>query len=38
MGAEHAARTWEDFDRIVATLKTLTEEETLVVQSGKPVG
>ena len=37
-GIGRAARTWEDFDRIVATLKTLTEEETLIVQSGKPVG
>lgn len=37
-GIGRAARTWEDFDRIVATLKTLTEEETLLVQSGKPVG
>lgn len=37
-GIGRAARTWDDFDRIVATLKTLTEEETLLVQSGKPVG
>src|ERR1700754_3684736 len=37
-GIGRAARTWEDFDRIVAALKTLTEEETLLVQSGKPVG
>ncbi len=37
-GIGRAARTWEDFDRIVATLKTLTEDETLLVQSGKPVG
>ena len=33
-----AARTWEDFDRIVAALKDLDEDETLLVQSGKPVG
>jgi urocanate hydratase len=37
-GIGRAARTWADFDQIVATLKTLTEEETLLVQSGKPVG
>ena len=37
-GVGRAARTWEDFDRIVATLKRLNEDETLLVQSGKPVG
>jgi len=37
-GIGRAARTWDDFDRIVATLKTLEEDETLLVQSGKPVG
>ena len=37
-GIGRAARTWQDFDRILDTLKTLSEEETLVVQSGKPVG
>ena len=37
-GIGRAARTWEDFDRIVATLKTLGDDETLLVQSGKPVG
>ncbi len=37
-GIGRAARTWEDFDRIVATLKTLEADETLLVQSGKPVG
>ena len=37
-GIGRAARTWEDFDRIVATLLTLEENETLLVQSGKPVG
>ncbi|WP_127112941.1 urocanate hydratase [Shimia sediminis] len=36
-GIGRAARTWEDFDRIVATLKDLEEDETLVVQSGRPV-
>lgn len=37
-GIGRAARTWDDFDRIIATLKTLNEDETLLVQSGKPVG
>jgi len=37
-GIGRAARTWEDFDRIVAALKRLEEDETLLVQSGKPVG
>ena len=37
-GIGRAARTWNDFDRIVASLKTLNEDETLLVQSGKPVG
>ena len=37
-GIGRAARTWDDFGRIVATLKTLGEDETLLVQSGKPVG
>jgi len=37
-GIGRAARTWEDFDRIVATLERLEEDETLLVQSGKPVG
>src|SRR5688572_11567563 len=37
-GIGRAARTWDDFDRIVATLKTLEDDETLLVQSGKPVG
>ncbi|MEM6825376.1 MAG: urocanate hydratase [Pseudomonadota bacterium] len=36
-GIGRAARTWEDFDRIVAGLKDLELDETLVVQSGKPV-
>ena len=36
-GIGRAARTWEDFDRIVAGLKDLEPDETLVVQSGKPV-
>ena len=37
-GIGRAARTWEDFDRIVAALKSLDDDETLLVQSGKPVG
>lgn len=37
-GIGRAARDWNCFDRIVETLKTLSEEETLLVQSGKPVG
>jgi urocanate hydratase len=37
-GIGRAARSWEDFDRILSTLKTLGEDETLLVQSGKPVG
>ncbi|WP_108861067.1 urocanate hydratase [Ruegeria sp. Alg231-54] len=36
-GIGRAARTWEDFDTIVAGLKDLEEDETLIVQSGKPV-
>ena len=37
-GIGRAARTWKDFDAIVASLKTLEEDQTLLVQSGKPVG
>ena len=37
-GIGRAARTWADFDRIAATLRGLEEDETLLVQSGKPVG
>lgn len=37
-GIGKAARTWKDFDLIASSLTTLTEEETLLVQSGKPVG
>ncbi|MRU14486.1 urocanate hydratase [Roseovarius sp. A21] len=36
-GIGRAARTWEDFDRIVEGLKDLEDDETLVVQSGKPI-
>ena len=37
-GIGRAARDWNCYDRIVETLKTLSDEETLLVQSGKPVG
>lgn len=37
-GTGKAARNWEAFDAIVETLKTLEDDETLLVQSGKPVG
>ena len=36
-GSGKAARTWDDFDRILETLKRLKPDETLLVQSGKPV-
>jgi urocanate hydratase len=36
-GSGKAARNWKCFDKIVETLKTLEEDETLLVQSGKPV-
>ncbi len=37
-GIGRAARDWQAFDRIVATLRRLEGDETLLVQSGKPVG
>jgi urocanate hydratase len=37
-GIGRAARNWECFDRILETLKELNDDETLLVQSGKPVG
>ncbi|MDP3545877.1 MAG: urocanate hydratase, partial [Phreatobacter sp.] len=37
-GIGRAARDWESFDRIVASLRSLDPDETLLVQSGKPVG
>jgi urocanate hydratase len=37
-GRGKAARSWEAFDAIVRSLETLGDEETLLVQSGKPVG
>jgi len=37
-GIGRAARNWECFDKIVETLERLNEDETLLIQSGKPVG
>ncbi|MFT3860822.1 urocanate hydratase [Micropruina sp.] len=37
-GTGRAARSWAAFDAIVRTLETLADDETLLVQSGKPVG
>ena len=37
-GRGKAARTWESFDAIVRTLRSLENDETMLVQSGKPVG
>ncbi len=37
-GIGRAARNWEAFDAILATLRTLDDRHTLLVQSGKPVG
>ncbi|MET0725602.1 MAG: urocanate hydratase [Leifsonia sp.] len=37
-GTGKAARSWEAYDAIVRTLETLEDDETLLVQSGKPVG
>ena len=37
-GIGRAARSWEDFDAIVTSLKTLGDDDTLLVQSGKAVG
>jgi urocanate hydratase len=37
-GIGRAARDWHCYDRIVETLKTLGEDQTLLIQSGKPVG
>jgi urocanate hydratase len=37
-GIGRAARNWDCYDRIVATLKELRADETLLIQSGKPVG
>ena len=37
-GIGRAARDWQSFDRIVESLKVLEDDETLLIQSGKPVG
>jgi len=37
-GSGRAARSWASYDAIVSTLRTLAGDETLLVQSGKPVG
>ncbi|MCC6912645.1 MAG: urocanate hydratase [Rhodospirillaceae bacterium] len=37
-GIGRAARDWDSYDRIVSTLKRLEKDETLLIQSGKPVG
>src|SRR5664279_3177474 len=37
-GTGKAARSWEAFDALVRTLRTLKADETMLVQSGKPVG
>ncbi len=37
-GTGRAARSWEAYDAIIRSLKTLEDDETLLVQSGKPVG
>ncbi len=37
-GSGKAARNWESYDAIIETLKNLEDDETMIVQSGKPVG
>src|SRR5271156_6381468 len=37
-GSGRAARDWRSFDALVRTLRTLKGDETMLVQSGKPVG
>ena len=37
-GIGRAARNWEAYDKIVETLERLEQDETLLIQSGKPVG
>ncbi len=37
-GTGKAARSWEAYDALVSTLRTLGDDETMLVQSGKPVG
>jgi urocanate hydratase len=38
MSIARAARDWNSFDRIVSTLSTMREDQTFVLQSGKPIG
>src|SRR2546430_8806736 len=38
VGTGRAARSWDAFDAIVGTLRMLRDDETMLVQSGKPVG
>ncbi|MBV8836752.1 MAG: urocanate hydratase [Alphaproteobacteria bacterium] len=38
MSIARAARDWASFDRIVASLATMREDQTLIMQSGKPIG
>src|ERR1700752_792153 len=38
MSIARAARDWNSFDRIVATLASMREDQTFVMQSGKPIG
>jgi urocanate hydratase len=38
MSIARAARDWDSFDRIVAALSTMREDQTLIMQSGKPIG
>src|SRR5260370_10515827 len=38
MSIARAARDWKSFDRIVATLASMREDQTFVMQSAKPVG
>jgi urocanate hydratase len=38
MSIARAARDWKSFDRIVAALTTMREDQTLIMQSGKPIG
>ena len=37
-GIGRAARNWDCFDQILASLKELNDDESLLIQSGKPVG
>src|SRR5262245_34912130 len=37
-GIGRAARDWKSYDKIVETLRRLEDDETLLIQSGKPVG